>query len=341
MRVPQNHPFKGWLSAEVAHQLAEVRRQSRPPISGRIASPGRDSVVCVFGLHLALLLGSFLLWVWNPKLDWMICGDRLAGAYNTMWGIHASVSSVALPLLLFVIERARDDKEAVARSHEVLIRDTFIFPIIAFSLVGVLRIGADIALFPVQVVFLLDLGLVVVATILLAIIAYYTTLRLPFNPVRMKSRSRSLLRERFDASTSASARLRIINNALIRSMEGLGLGISTFSYDLREEVRYVVLRSHSTGEFADLHLGMLQELVQDLPWKDSVRAAPLTPTSRPSPKEPPPQGEPIWLMKRIGDRISDTDRVVLRLERAYFETIDVRKFERRLQGSLRVMARHE
>jgi len=102
-----------------------------------------------------------------------------------------------------------------------------------------------------------------------------------------------------------------------------------------------VLRSHSTGEFADLHLGMLQELVQDLPWKDSVRAAPLTPTSRPSPKEPPPQGEPIWLMKRIGDRISDTDRVVLRLERAYFETIDVRKFERRLQGSLRVMARHE
>jgi hypothetical protein len=341
MMIPQRHIFRGWLSAEVANQLAEVRRQSRPSFSAQIASPGRVSVVCVLGLHLGLLLLSFLLWVWNPTLNWVICGDSLAAAYNTMWGIHASVSSIALPLLLFVIERARADREAVARSHEVLIRDTFIFPIIAFSLVGVLRIGTDIALFPVQSVFLLDLGLVVVATILLAIMAYYTTLRLLFNPVRMKSRARSLLRERLDASTSASAALRIMNNGLARSLQRLGVGISIFSHDPREDVRYVVLRSHSIGEFADLHLGMLQELVEDLPWKDAVRASPLTPTSSPRPKEPPPQGEPIWLMKTIGDRISDTNRVVLRLERSYFATIDVRKFETRLQECLRVVASDE
>jgi hypothetical protein len=47
-------------------------------------------------------------------------GDRFVAAYTTMWQVQAGIAAVALPVLLFVIELSKDERQAATRSHEVL-----------------------------------------------------------------------------------------------------------------------------------------------------------------------------------------------------------------------------
>src|SRR5207249_3144671 len=60
--------------------------------------------------------------------------DVFATVLTTLWQAHIALAGLALPVLVFIIELAKDDISAFAPSSEVLVRRTLAFPIIAFVL---------------------------------------------------------------------------------------------------------------------------------------------------------------------------------------------------------------
>jgi hypothetical protein len=73
--------------------------------------------------------------------------------FGTLWQVDAAIAAIALPLLLFVIELSKDDKQAVTRSHEVLIRSTSLVFILTLSAAGLLKVGIDALWFPNSLIF--------------------------------------------------------------------------------------------------------------------------------------------------------------------------------------------
>jgi hypothetical protein len=260
------------------------------------------------------------------------------GVYSTLWQVQASIASVALPILLFVIQIAKDEQSAAIKSHEVLIRETGIFPIIAAALAGTARVGIDVLWFSKHAVFVSDL-LLFFGTLLFTITAYLTTLRLLFDPSRMRSRSLAVLREKMRESLDLSIAARLGNRFLFERLEQMGVGYWFSPQDRFEDAPFLVLRALSTGELEDIHLGRLEDFLQQLP----RRTPPLTgatagrvPTVSEVASDIRNPDLVVWFMKQYHGRITPTTTGVLRLRRSAFLELDQGALEARLQQCITV-----
>lgn len=324
--------------------MNETKRKKGPvPLELRIQSLALPDLKAIQVILLGLLFSIPLSWVlclWDPRVLSLGNMDRVLSAYTTMWQVQAGIAAVALPILLFVIELSKDDKQAAMRSHEVLIRETGVFPIIVFSLAGTFRIGLDIALFPKEAVFLLDFILVFLGTIILAVFAYLSALKLLFSPARMKIRAMAVAKEKMDASLDASIEIRIANNLLFQKLEELKTGFWSFMPDRGEADRYLVLRAPTLGTLSDIHLGRLENFVNELPWKSPSKIRVIT-DSDPQAEETDSlsgsrQHEYVWVMKRYGETVTKKHNGLIRLDKTAFDDLDANALEAQIGNFVRV-----
>jgi hypothetical protein len=194
--------------------------------------------VLAVGLILSIPLSLALAELLTAPLG-LSSHSALGSAYGTMWQVQGAVAAIALPILLFVIQLSGERRDLAARTAEVLIRQSWAFFIIAFSLLGTVRIGVDVAWWGTSAsVFALDLTLIFALTIALALWAYLRVLQLLFRPALLKEKSLDLSRERMSRTQESSIRLRLGNNMLLRGLAAAGIRYWPFPTRRRERRSY-------------------------------------------------------------------------------------------------------
>jgi hypothetical protein len=259
-----------------------------------------------------------------------------------MWQVQAGIAALALPVLLFVIERSRDERQAALHSAEVLGRESWSFPIIGLSFVVVGRMGIDMSWFSEnRLVFLSDVALFLL-TLVAAIFAYYRVLQLILSPSRMRDRSIALAQEKTRSVLMRSVRVRIGNNLLAQRLNTFGVGFWPFGTSRREESQYLVLDVPRPGFFVDIHLGEFERFVGRLPWLSQPAQAGAEP-SQPTPSPEIPE-ESVWLLRRYGDRLTKEHLGLVRLRRESFTDLtdaDKLALEARLRSVVQVSGSDE
>jgi hypothetical protein len=247
----------------------------------------------------------------------------LADLYTTMWQVQAGIAALALPVLLFVVERSRDDPRAVFRSPEILLRDSYAYHILAFSFVVVGHIGLDLAWFGSSPsVVLLDLVLVVL-TLVLAMYAYFKVVQLIMSSSLLRDRSVALAKERLaDAAWRTGRRLK--GGELLRTeFEDLGMNRWVFETEDEAEQFTVSIRTNTPKYLDDVHVTTLRRFLNRLPRKtdaDATTNQALTATAVPTATTPP---EPaIWYLLDYGSLIRPAATPFLRFRRDAFEDLD-------------------
>ena len=196
----------GWLSATVAKQVRVARKKGvlpRRSLRYALAAPNRAAIPIVLAAVAGSAVLSWLLPDWHLRFLGAVAAGARLNVFTTMWQVQAGVAAIALPILLFVVESARDQQRAALPTGEVLIRESAALPIIAFSFFVTIRIGIDLTWFRSRTgVFLVDVGLTA-TTIVLALYAYQAVLRLNFSPARLRSSSIALVEEKMRGGTSA------------------------------------------------------------------------------------------------------------------------------------------
>jgi hypothetical protein len=292
-------------------------------------------------VFIALVLLSLVL----SRFDWTVPGvagrsDRLA-VYTTMWQVQAAIAALALPVLIFVIERARDERLAAIHSAEILGRESLSFLLIGLSFVVLARMGVDLTWFAeIEIVFLTDL-LLLCLTLAAAIWAYFSVLRLLFSPSRLKDRSVALAKEKQRAVILQSAKVRIGNNLLFARLAESNIKWWPLGWSESDAARYLVLDAPRPGYFVDMHLTGFGRFVSRLPWQTAPQAqAGIGPATPAQADESSP--EPVvWMLRRFGDRLTEGNLGLVRLDRSVLADIDKRALEAELSNLVHVQESDE
>jgi hypothetical protein len=297
----------------------------------------------VLGTVFLTLVGvSVLLSLWNPGVLGLAKSGERISIYTAMWQVQAGIAALALPVLLFVIERSRDERQAAVHSAEVLGRESWSFPIIGLSFAVVGRMGIDMSWFSEnRLVFLSDVALFLL-TLVAAIFAYYRVLQLILSPSRMRERSIALAQEKTRSVLMRSVRVRIGNNVLVQRLDTFGVSFWPFGTSRREEPQYLVLDVARPGFFVDIHLGEFERFVGRLPWLSQPAQAGAEP-SQPTPSPERPE-ESVWLLRRYGDRLTKEHLGLVRLRRESFTDLtdaDKLALEARLRSFVQVSGSDE
>lgn len=203
---------------------------------------------------LVLIVALALAWG-DPAADVSLTTDTLL----VLWQVQAGLAAFALPLLLFVIETARSDSSAgAARIHEVLLRHTALFPIMIGALAGTLVIGVSLIFRPSHSPWPV-FALILVATLISAIFAFYRALELTFSRTRLRAATLELLTEQMRISATASTLRRMANNLLPARLEAIGFDYTPI-LSRKERKEFVEVISRREGLVEDLNLELLEDL---------------------------------------------------------------------------------
>jgi len=268
------------------------------------------------------LLGSFVLFAIVASLTLLLGGSdlrssrQLSGGLETMWQVQAALAALALPLLGLIIQLAGEQGQTAARTHEVLTRQSWIFPISCLALFGTLFVGG-LLVWSRSTLGATTGGGWLTLTVVMALLAYYRSLRTLNDPLLMRRLATKLLQERMQNSLDYSAALRVANNRLLAALSSRQA--TYFPYVARSDRRrWLVLEGPPDMVVSDVRLGRLLRFIDSLP-----RIAPLA-TSEPQASESVAASradEPIRLLKVPGDRLLLNDRGVLALRLDAFAPI--------------------
>ncbi len=261
--------------------------------------------------------------------------------YLTLWQVQTALGGIALPILVFVIELAKDDETLARGTAEVLIRYTWIFPLIAFVLLSSIVFGAGGYWFVSGAAYPLLFGLHL-ASIVFAVLAYWRVLQLLFDKDRLRAESARLLLERFERSIDATVQRRMGANVLVQKAEELAVKYSPFEPNPNDD-RYLVLRARIEGVVDDVNVWHLEEFLRLLPWKrqspvglnsaqgsaPSLGATKTTTRAQALPR--------IQLLKLNGERVYEPHNGLLALTLAEFEPLDQALLEERLREVFRIV----
>jgi hypothetical protein len=334
----------GWLRYDINRRVRAAKRTGRLPswtIRSALAGPSHRTLRAMGVVFIALVLLSLVL----SRFDWTVPGvagrsDRLA-VYTTMWQVQAAIAALALPVLIFVIERARDERLAAIHSAEILGRESLSFLLIGLSFVVLARMGVDLTWFAeIEIVFLTDL-LLLCLTLAAAIWAYFSVLRLLFSPSRLKDRSVALAKEKQRAVILQSAKVRIGNNLLFARLAESNIKWWPLGWSESDAARYLVLDAPRPGYFVDMHLTGFGRFVSRLPWQTAPQAqAGIGPATPAQADESSP--EPVvWMLRRFGDRLTEGNLGLVRLDRSVLADIDKRALEAELSNLVHVQESDE
>jgi hypothetical protein len=315
---------RGWLSDAINQATA----QARPTTSlGKTLGFDltRSAPLFVIALIVVLLAVLALCSVALSYLSWHLGlprGASIGDLYTTMWQVQAGIAALALPVLLFVVERSRDDPRAVFRSPEILLRDSYAYHIMAFSFVVVGHIGLDLAWFGSSPpVLLLDLVLVGL-TLVLAMYAYFKVVQLIMSSSLLRDRSIALARERLaDAAWRTSRRLEG-GELLRREFESLGVNPWVFETEDEATQLTISIRTDMPKYLDDVDVTTLRRFLNRLPRKTDVDATTNQALTATAPTATTPPQPAIWYLLDYGTLVRPTATPFLRFRRDAFEGLD-------------------
>jgi hypothetical protein len=325
----------GWVSSRVREivraQLHTSRiNRFRDDVVVLATWPTRDSLNLVVLLVVCAAAALLGLSRWSPV-------TKLEEPFYVLWTVQAAVAGIALPVLVFIIELAKDDRTTGERTAEILIRHTWVFPIMGFSLLGLPLFGVIAGWF--QSGFAYEAAFTIHAmTVTLVVLAYWRALSVLFDRQSLRKKSIDLLVERVNSSLDQRVERRIGSRILVDTASALGLDYRMFGPNPRDS-RWIVLEASAIGILDDVNLWYLEAFVGLLPWKQTPDHAGLT-TQHDAPTRSPrsanvPTEPALLLLKTIGGWVSSNDRGLIALEASRFDPIDrinKRLLETRLQS---------
>lgn len=200
-----------WLSDLVDDVMKQHAGRARFSNLSDVNMPKLSTYVFFVLVFAILVLFSLLALLLMPgKL--FLASYNLKDYFLTILQVQGTIAAVALPLLIVVIEFSKDDRYVLVKRPEVLMRESWVFPIIAFALLGVAKIGLDIVFFLNELVFWLDIFLVLIGTVIFTIVAYARMLSALLNPRKMKKGSVKLIMNMVERQLDKTMRLRIARN---------------------------------------------------------------------------------------------------------------------------------
>lgn len=324
-----------WLGTIVDNEM----KLRKPPVSFftrlGLKNPGWKTVgviVCIFGVSILL---SWVISILVPG-TFLISDSILKDYYLVMWQVQGAIAAFALPLLIVVIEFSKDQRHVAGKRPEALIRESWIFPIITYALLGTVRLGIDISWFGKELVFAIDFVFVLMGTICFTLIAYTRMLSILLSTQKMNQHSLALIKDLMASQLDKTIRQRIANNILLRSLKELGLDV--FS-GMQQEDKEIILRYHNAGIFYDINIGKLASFMKGLPHKDfharessgSAESA-LERVQKPPARKYP---RPSWT-KHYGQAITPKDNSLIILGKADYEISDTEDLEAQLADIIRV-----
>lgn len=323
--------MKGWLYEDA---LREIRRNhgwkwKRRQFVSQLRTPSGLSLAVVAGIALLVTL-AFI--VSSPNLA---VGRRhgLPADLQTLWQVQAAVAGIALPLLTLAIQLAGDRATSVTSSSEILMRESWIFPIVSIALLGTIFMGIA-AVWSES-----DLGLWLglswfVLTVLAAVFAYWRALGTWFNPLQLRQSSIELLKSKLTASLDESLGRRLANNRLADGLKGKEIDYTILGSSGSSQ--WVMLDGEPDQTITDINLRELLVLVSSVP-RSATPASELSEQASPSFDSPPALDKPsaVLLLKAIGDQTRFLDRGLLALRADAFESLDRQSISQELRRVFR------
>jgi hypothetical protein len=182
--------------------------------------------------------------------------------------------------------------------------------------------------------------LVLLATILLALWAYFVVLNVILSRTRLKETSTELLRERMRRAVRHSLELRVGTNILFARLKKIGADYWPLPLDPHQAAQYAFLRTDRQGYLVDIHLDELEAFIERLPWNPpappglALQQPTLSATAAVAPTPS------VWFLKKYGDRVTEND-AILRLERSSFGALDEDILSQSLSPLVKIRATDE
>ena len=256
-----------------------------------------------------------------------------AESLTTLWQVEASIAGIALPLLAVVVQLAGEQGQTGARTHEVLTRHSWMFPIAVLALTGTLYIGAAEVWRPSSLSVAFAYGWLI-ATVAGALFAYYRCLSCLFSPSLMRRKATDLAKERMRNSFAVSVSRRNANNVLVADLRELGTTYLPY-IPRANRGQWMVVQAPPDHVVLDVHLLRLSESIRDLTPADAAGATSLD-LSEPDAERPPDR---IRLLRLIGQRTRLLDKDLLGVRRDAFVPFDEAAFRERVGKAFRLVRR--
>jgi|GEM_PF-5962025 len=324
---------RGWVSYLVA---VEKRRHTGTWIRmllidwrRSLVYPRAASILMVIVVVALAYPIQWIVTVLSGRPDTAIASPSLREILGTLFQAHVTVAGVALPILLFFIERAEEEEETRLPVSEVMVRESWISPVTAFALLSSVKIALDyVILGASKSVLLVDASMFCLILILTTRVIFQT-LKLSFSRATIKEKGLELVRERAADSAERSINLRLAEGILLGAAERMRVGYWVFGVDREIRERYYVLETRRRGRIRDVNLFGLQQFIDALRFRSAVReagalasaeAASETEASEPEGRRR--ERERVFLVRRIGETVSERTGAVLLVERGSVESFE-------------------
>jgi hypothetical protein len=331
---------KAFLSYKIQKARQEALRETRKERAWQWLQlhihPNSTTVILIAAV-------AFVAWLIPLVLSWLI-GAKVtlranpSSLFPTLWGAQVGLAAAAIPVLIFIIELSKDEKTSAMRSAEVLIRETWVFPITMYTLIGSLKFGFDVWGEITPVVFKIDVSIFVINAGFI-LWAYYRALFLMFNRTAMKKKSIALLKEKMAESIDYSADTRVGNNILAKSIEQMDIRYDPWGVGRTDPENFYVLSTPESGRITDVNLLLFEEFVEFL---DSFRKhakgevelsvdTVLEGMEQAGKEKTIPGRKGVALRKAFRDLVTEKQAEIITLEKQQFEDLDLAALERRLK----------
>lgn len=336
---------KGWITYLVSVELRRRRPRSVRLLLSEWGQTLQDPQASTFVVMFAAVALSYLLQYLVGLIPLCALTARETSSFESILGgllqAHVTVAGVALPVLIFVIERAREEEETRLPASEVVMRESWIVPLTIFALLTSIKIGWDYVGFGTTTPAVLTDITMFSLTVLFTARAVFLTLKLSFSRRVLKEKGLDLIRRKAAMSAERSVRIRLADNMLARVAGELRIGFWLFGVDREARSRFHVVEATRRGTLVNVNVVAMKEFMEALRFKPTVREAGAVGQEQAAagaeaeaqPEWPRRELERVFLVRRIGEEVTEKAGALILIDKGSvesFEAIDRANWVRRM-----------
>lgn len=271
---------------------------------------------------LAFIVGTFLFYMAGEPSE-----SGVSGRYLTLWQLQAGLTSIALPLLIFIIQFGGEELKMRQHKTRALVYMTWVLPILVV-LAGFLVAFGIGTHWPGGNAYWM--GIVLFSGgVILTMTAFVRLLIVVSHPKRLDEASIELLETLFDEQMESALDQRIGTNLVKGVLNEYGGHYNPF---WSERPGYVAADAPRAGVVRNIHLGRLRTFLKSLPRRGAgVADASADDPSRTADEEREGLGQEappkiIWRYN-YSDRIPEERQAAVLFREDAFEDLNVRELE--------------
>lgn len=241
----QNEPLVGWTARNATASLLGIASL----MVGSRYQPRRSAIILGF---LAFVISSLAFYMVGNPVDMDV-----PSRYLTLWQLHAGLASIALPLLVFIINYGGDNPRARQQKTRALVIETHVMHILLVLAGSLVAFGFG-AQWPGGNAYWVGMAIFIVG-VGLTMSAFLSLLYLVSRPSRLEEASLQLLGTLFDEQIESALDERIGANLVRKVLEEGGASYNPY-WSKRPE--YDAIDAPEVGIVEDVHIGRLREFLK-------------------------------------------------------------------------------